>query len=154
MKRINEMVLNMILPAIVFLGVMTILVGGAMFSKIGKRMEVRGEDFSQMEDTRMMEVLCQRDEPTIQYVAKKRWSVGETLSIPAVFAAKDAEGDEIEITVTDIINQDGISVMECYQEQTNQVVFSRRGIYTFSLVAIDGQRKVCMEKISVLVDER
>lgn len=154
MKRINEAVLNMIFPAIVFLGVMAILVGGAMFSKIGKRMEVQEENFSQMEDTRMLEMLCQRDEPTIRYIAKKRWSVGETLSVPAAFAAKDAEGNEIKITVTDIINQDGISVMEWYQEQADQVVFSRRGIYTFSLAATDGQRKVCKEKISVLVDER
>lgn len=154
MKEINETVLQMILPAIVFLGVMAILAGGVIFGKIGKRMDVQGEDFSQMEDTRVVKELCERGEPTIRCDGKKLWGVGEILFIPAVFTAKDTEGGNIDITVADIINQDGASVMECYQEQTNQAVFSRRGIYTFSLTAMDGQRKICKEMISVLVDER
>lgn len=154
MKKINETVLNMIVPAVVFLGIMAILAGGALFGKIGRRMEVSGEDFSQMEDTRMVEALCDREEPTIQFVGKKRWSVGEVISIPTVFQAEDAEGNEVGVTVMDIMNEEGVSVMGCYQQQANQAAFLRRGVYTFSLAAMDGQRKVCKEKVSVLVDER
>ncbi len=154
MKKINETVLNLILPAVVFLGVMAILAEGALVGKIGKRMDVQREDFSQMEDARTVEELCERNEPTIQCVGKKLWRVGEVLSIPAVFKARDAEGGNLNITVEDIINQDGASVMECYQEQTNQAVFARRGVYTFSLIAMDKQRKICKQMISVLVDER
>lgn len=154
MKKINEMIVSMIFPATVFLGLMAILVGGAMFGRIGKRMEVQGEDFSQMKDTQAVNAVCERNEPTIQCIGKKLWHVGETLSVPAVFTAMDAEGEGIDVTVLDITNQDGISVMECYQEQLKHAVFSGRGVYTFSLAAMDRQRKVCKEKISILVDER
>lgn len=154
MKKIYETVSDMILPAIVFLAIMAILAGSSLFHKIGKRMEVQGKEFQQMEDVKAVQAVCERDAPEIQCIGKKLWDVGQAIPVSGIFEALDAEGNKIDIQVTDIRYQDGSSAMECYRKDTGQAVFLRRGMYTFSLAATDGQRKNNEKKISILVDER
>lgn len=154
MKKVYGTIADIILPAVVLAGVIAIFVGASLFGTIGKRMEVQGEDFSMMEDSQAVQVLCDRDEPVIRCVGKKLWDVGEILSVSGNFSAVDAEGGEIAASVLDIINQDGISVMECYQKESGQAVFTQRGVYTFLLEAMDGEQKKTTKRFSILVDGR
>lgn len=144
----------MILPAAVLSAVLAILAGTAIFSRIGERMEVQGENYALAEDARTVQSLCGTKEPQIQYVGKKIWSVGEGITVPEAFVAAGADGSKAEVTVLDIIDQDGASVLECYRKETGQAVFPDRGVYTFSLRAMDAQRKRGYKKVSLLVDER
>lgn len=152
MKKVYETVSELLLPAAVFLAVMAILAGAAVFNRIGKRMEVPGEDYALMGDTQAVQSLCERESPKIWCAGKKRWNAGEVISVSEVFASADAEGNGLEVTVVDITDQDGISEAGCYQEETGQAVFPVRGVYTFSLLAMDGERKRSIERISLLVD--
>lgn len=154
MKKVFETVSAMVLPAVVFLAIVSILVGAALFGKIGERMDIQGEDFSQMPDSQTIQDLCEREIPVIQCVGKKRWAVGESIPVAQIFAAADAEGNKADIAVLDITDQNGDSAMEYYQKDTGQAVFSARGVYTFSLAAIDGQRKRGTGRFSVVVDGR
>lgn len=154
MKKIFNAMSDLVLPAVVFLAVAAILTGVSLFYKIGKRIEVKEEDFSQMQDRSIMQMLCEREAPTIRCVGKKLWNIGEILTVSAVFAAEDAEAGQVEVSVLDITNQDGDSVMECYRKDLGQVIFLQRGVYTFSLAAMDGQRKTGTEEISIIVDAR
>ena len=154
MKKVFEAAADMVLPAVVFLAIVLILVGAALFDRIGKRMETQGEDFSQMPDSQTVEGLCQRQAPVIQMIGKKRWDTGEIISIAKVFAAADAEGNKVGITVLDITDLNGDRAMAYYQKEAGQAVFPTRGVYTFSLSAIDGQRKRGTGRFSVLVDAK
>ncbi len=154
MKKIYQAVSEMVLPGIVFSAVVSILVGAALFARIGGRMETRGEDFSRMADTQTVQALCERELPVIQCVGKKRWDAGESILVQEVFTALDMDGNIIEPVVLDIIDQDGDSVMGCYNKETGQAIFTARGIYTFLLSATDKQRKRSAGKISLLVDGR
>lgn len=152
MKKVFEAVPDMILPAVVFLAVVSILVGAALFGKIGERMESQGENFSHMTDSKTIQALCEREAPIIQCIGKKRWNAGEKIPVAEVFAAADTDGNKVDIAVLDITDQDGVSVIEDYQKDSGQAVFSRRGVYTFSLAAIDEQRKRGTGRFSILVD--
>ena len=154
MKKVYQAVSEMVLPAIVFSAVVSILVGAALFARIGGRMETAGEDFSQMADAQTVQALCERELPIIQCVGKKRWEAGECILVREVFTALDMDGNFIEPVVLDIIDQDGESAMECYNKEIGQVKFPARGIYTFLLSATDDQRKRSAVKISLLVDGR
>ena len=154
MKKVYQAVSEMVLPGIVFAAIVSILVGAALFARIGGRMETAGEDFSKMADAQMVQALCERELPVIQCVGKKRWEAGECMLVREVFTALDMDGNIIEPLVLDIINQDGESAMEGYNKESGQVVFPARGIYTFLLSATDKQRKRSTEKISLLVDGR
>jgi hypothetical protein len=154
MKKIYQAVSEMVLPGIVFSAVVSILVGAALFDRIGGRMETGGEDFSRMADTQTVQALCERELPVIQCVGKKRWDAGESILVQEVFTALDMDGNIIEPVVLDIIDQDGDSAMGCYNKETGQAIFTARGIYTFLLSATDKQRKRSAGKISLLVDGR
>jgi len=154
MKKVYQAVSEMVLPAIVFSAVVSILVGAALFARIGGRMETAGEDFSQMADAQTVQALCERELPIIQCVGKKRCETGECILVREVFTALDMDGNFIEPVVLDIIDQDGESAMECYNKEIGQVIFPARGIYTFLLSATDEQRKRSAVKISLLVDGR
>lgn len=154
MKKVYGTIVDIILPAVVFAAVIAILVGASLFGRIGKRMEVKGEDFSMMEDSQAVQALCDRDEPVIQYIGKKVWDVGEILSVSGNFLAVDAEGGEIAASVLDITNQEGLSVMECYEKESGQAVFAQTGVYTFLLEAMDGEQKKATKRFSILVDGR
>ena len=71
-----------------------------------------------------------------------------------VFAGADTEGNHVELVVLDITDQNGASVMECYNKETGQAIFSARGVYTFLLSATDRHQKRSTGMISLLVDER
>lgn len=154
MKKLYQAVSEMIIPGIVFAAVVSILVGAALFARIGGRMQTEGEDFSQMADTQAVQALCERELPVIQCVGKKRWDAGECILVREVFTAIDMDGNIIEPVVLDIIDQDGDSAMGCYNKETGQAIFSARGVYTFLLSATDEQRKRSTERISLLVDSR
>ncbi len=152
MKKAVESIQDIVLPAVVFLAVVSILIGASLLGRIGKRMESQREDFSQMSDSQTIQDLCGREAPIIQCIGKKRWDIGEIISVAEIFAAADAEGNKLDVTVLDITDQDGASAMEFFQKNSGQAVFLRRGVYTFSLAAMDGQRKKGMGRFSVLVD--
>lgn len=154
MRKVLETISDVVLPAAVFLAVLAILAGASLLGRIGTRMEEPGEDFSQMEDSRAVQVLSERELPKIRCVGKKLWDVGEALPVPQTFSGIDAEGNPMEVTVLDITDQDGESVVSCYSKENGQAVFDRRGVYTFLLAATDGQRKRSTGRISVLVDSR
>lgn len=154
MKKVYQVMSDMILPSIVFAAVVSILIGTALFARIGGRMDTGGEDFSRMADTETIEGLCERELPLIKCVGKKRWDVGECIMMSEVFAGADTEGNHVELVVLDITDQNGASVMECYNKETGQAIFSARGVYTFLLSATDRQQKRSTGMISLLVDER
>lgn len=154
MKKLYQAVSEMIIPGIVFAAVVSILVGAALFARIGGRMQTEGEDFSQMADTQAVQALCERELPVIQCVGKKRWDAGECILVREVFKAIDMDGNIIEPVVLDIIDQDGDSAMGCYNKETGQAIFPARGVYTFLLSATDEQRKRSTGRISLLVDSR
>ncbi len=154
MKRIFGTISDLILPAIIFAAVMAFLVSASFLGRIGKRMEGKTEDFSDMADTAAIGVLCEREEPQIRCVGKRVWNVGEILSIPEIFHAVDTDGGNLSVTVANIIDQNGDSVMDCYHKQKQEAVFSKKGAYTFFLMAMDKERKSGTEIVSVLVDGR
>lgn len=154
MKKAYGTISDIILPAIVFAAVMAILAGASLFGKIGKRMEAPEEDFSMMEDSRAVQALCDREGPVIRCVGKKLWNAGESIPVLGTFAAVDVEGRAADVRVLDITNQEGVSVMECYREDTGQAAFAQRGVYTFLLEAIDGEQKRGTKRVSILVDSR
>lgn len=154
MKNIYRTISDVILPAVVFAALMAILIGASLFGKIGKRMEVSGEDFSVMEDSQEVQRLCHREEPVIQCVGKKLWNVGECISVTEIFTAVDAEDKAVDVIVRDITNQEGVSVMECYRSESRQASFAQRGVYTFLLEAVDAEQKAGRKRFSILVDNR
>lgn len=154
MKKVYQAVSEMILPGIVFAAVMSILVGAALFARIGGRMETEAEDYSRMADTQAVQALCERELPVIRCVGRKRWDDGESIFVPEVFAASDAEGNNIEVAVIDITDQNGNSAMGCYSKETKEAVFSARGVYTFLISATDGQQKRSTGRFSILVDRK
>lgn len=154
MKKVYETVSDMILPGIVFAGVMAILIGAALLGSIGKRMNVKGEDFSHMADTKAVQEVCGRKEPVIQCIGDKVWNTGQSIAVSQLFSAVDEDGGKVPVTVLDIKDQNGNSVLSCYQKAGGQAVFSQRGVYTFFLKAMDRERKTSTEEISILVDNR
>ncbi len=154
MHKVYQVMSDIILPGTVFLAVLAILVGAALLSGIGKRMEAPQEDFSQMADVQAVESLCERELPDIRCVQKKRWDAGEHILVPQVFTAADADGNKIEVSVLDITDQDGASAMGFYKKENGLAVFPKRGVYTFLLAAEDGEQKRCTKWISLLVDQR
>ncbi len=154
MKKVYETTADMILSGIVFAAIMAIITGATLFEKVGRRMDVEGEDYSVMEDTLAVEAVCERKAPSIRCARKKVWELGEPVFVEQAFAAEDAEGADLAVRVLDIFNQEGISVFECYQKETGLATFSQRGVYTFSLKAVDRERKSRVEQITILVDQR
>lgn len=154
MKKVFEMVSDMILPGIIFISIVAILTGGALLSKAGQRMDVEKEDFSNSKDTGAVADVCAREEPTITCVGKKNWNIGEAIRINDVFQAVDTEGNPLTVKLADITDESGNSVMGSYQEATQTAAFSHEGIYTFHLKAIDSERKTTEAKFSFAVDER
>lgn len=143
-----------IVTALVFAAVTVILVGSSLLEKVGRRMEVQGEDFSHMSDCEAVASVCERKEPMICCIGKRVWETGENISVSQIFEAIDAEGTKLEITVMDITDQEGNSVIGCYREDVQQAVFFEQGIYTFLLKAMDKERKSCTEKRCILIDCR
>lgn len=154
MKKVYETAADMILSGIVFAALIAIILGAALFEKAGRRMKVESEDFSVMKDTLAVEAVCQRKTPSIRCAGKKVWELGEPVFVRQAFAAEDAEGNSLAVRVLDIINHEGTSVLECYQKETDVATFSQRGVYTFSLKAVDQERKSKVEQITILVDQR
>lgn len=154
MKKIYESMSDMILPAVVFIGIIAIIAGAALLTKTGQRMDVEGEDFSGSADTGAIADICEREAPTITYTGKKVWNTGETILIASVFQAEDTDGDPVEVEVKDITGQDGNSAMDCFQETDKSVVFAEKGVYSFRLTAMDAERKSCTKRISIVVDSR
>ncbi len=154
MKKIYETVADMVFPGMIFTGLMVVFVGVSLFGNLGKRMKAEKEDFSHMADSLAMEVVCNRKEPVIQCIGEKVWRIEETVDISEVFLAKDEEGTCLKIKVLDIKDQDGNNAMDCYHKEKQQAVFSQRGIYTFSLEAMDRERKIGKKHISIVVDDR
>ncbi len=154
MKKLYEAVSDMILPGIVFVAVTAILTGAAVFGKIGNSMKADGDDFSHMADTQAVEAVCGRQEPRIQCIGKKVWKAGESVSIYNVFSAADENGSSLKLMVSDIISENGDSVLNCYHESTGQAVFPKRGAYTFCLETMDSERKISKERMLILVDDR
>lgn len=154
MNKVFRELSGWLVAALVFAAVAAILTGGSLLENVGRRMEVQEEDFSSMADSKAVAAVCERKEPIIRCIGEKIWSAGENISISQVFEAEDAEGRELEITVIDITDQEGNSVINCYREDIQQAVFWEKGIYTFLLKAIDKERKTCTEKMPILIDQR
>lgn len=154
MKKVFEMVSDMIIPGIIFVSIVAVVTGGALFSKVGQRMEAEKEDFSNSADTGAVENICARKEPTITCTGKRIWKKGEIIRINNVFQAADAEGQALTVKVKDIIDESGTSVIGQYQASSHTASFSSRGVYTFHLKAMDSERKTAEMKISFTVDNR
>ena len=148
MDKLFQELSGWIVTALVFAAVTVILAGGSLLEKVGRRMEVQGEDFSLMSDCEAVASVCERKEPMICCIGKRVWETGESISVSQIFEAK------LEITVMDITDQEGNSVIGCYREDMQQAVFFEKGIYTFLLKAMDKERKSCTEKRCILIDCR
>ena len=154
MNRVFQELSGWIVTVLVFAALTVILAGGSLLERIGQRLEVQGEDFSRMADSEAVAAVCERKEPVIHFIGKRVWEAGESISVSQVFEAVDAEGTKLDLTVLDITDQEGNSVIGCYREGMQQAIFLERGVYTFLLKAIDRERKSCTEKISILIDHR
>lgn len=154
MKKLYESVSDMIFPGIVCTAVTSIFIGTALFGRIGDRMAVESENFSHMADTQALEAVCKRKAPVIQCAEKRVWRPGESILISRLYSAVDEEGKNLQCVVSDIKNQNGDSVMDCFQESTGQAVFVQRGVYTFYLKTMDKERKISEETMVILVDDR
>lgn len=154
MKKIYETISDMILPATIFIAAIAIIAGAALFTKAGQRMDVEGEDFSNSMDAGEMQEICEREAPTITYTGKKVWNTGETIITDSVFQAEDVDGNPVEVEVRDITDQKGDSAMDCFREADRSAAFPNRGVYTFRLTAMDGERKSTTKRISLVVDPR
>lgn len=154
MKKVFETMSDMIIPGLIFVSIVVVIAGGALFTRVGQRMDVEGDDFSNCIDTGAVENVCAREQPTIKCVGKKNWGVGETIQIDSIFLATDTEGNQISVRLKDITDETGTSVMDRYKESDKTASFQRRGIYTFHLSAIDGERKEAAIKTALVVDGR
>lgn len=152
MKKIYETVSDMIFPAVVFAAILAILTGAFLLQRVGKRMEVEKEDFSGMKDTQAVEVVCERDAPVITCTGKRNFHVGEIVEIPEVFRAQDAEGEELDVLVDELVDVEGNSVIDLYQEANRKAVFKRKGVYIFTLSSMDYERKHTQERFSISVN--
>lgn len=154
MNRVFQELSGWIVTAIVFAALTVILAGGSLLERVGQRLEVQGEDFSRMADSEAVAAVCERKEPRIRCIGKRVRQTGESISVSQMFEAVDTQGTKLELTVMDIFDQEGNSVIGCYREDLQQAVFWERGIYTFWLKTMDKERKSCTEKISILIDHR
>lgn len=154
MNKVFQELSGWVVTAIAFAAITAILTGGSLLERVGRRMEIQGEDFSHMADSEAVAAVCEREEPVIRCIGKKVWAVGESISVSQVFEAIDTEGTKLDIAVHDITDYRGNSVIGCYRDDIQQAVFWERGVYTFLLKAIDRERKSCTEKMSILIDQR
>lgn len=154
MKKIFETVSDMIVPGIIFAALVASITAGALLTRTGQRMEAPKQSFSGSADTAATEAACEREEPTILCIGKKNWKTGQTISAGSVFLATDAEGNALAVKVHDITDADGNSAIGCYQKTSHTATFTRSGIYTFHLKAIDSERKTAEASFSIAVDRR
>lgn len=154
MRKWVESISDMLIPSLVFAAILAILTGGAFFTKMGQRMQTESEDFTNCIDTGKTEEVCAREEPEISYSGKKIWKTGETIPTGTCFRAKDAEGNPLVVEVREITDEKGNDTMDCYQKVGQTAVFSRRGVYTFRVYAIDSERKAAEKKFSLMIDSR
>lgn len=154
MKKILEMTSDMIIPAIIFVSIIAVIAGGALLTKAGQRMDAEKQEYTNCIDTGAVDGICARNEPTITCIGRKNWKTGEAIRIDSVFRAKDEEGRTLTIKVQDITDETGNSAMDRYQETSRTATFSRRGIYTLRLIAMDSERKTATASFSLAVDDR
>lgn len=154
MKKILEMTSEMIIPGITFALIIAAITGGALLTKAGQRMDAEKEDFTNCIDTGEVDGICARNKPTITCTGRKNWKTGETISIDSTFKAKDAEGRQLTIKTQGITDETGNDAMDRYREASRTVSFSRRGVYTLRLSAMDSERKTAEASFSLAVDDR
>lgn len=154
MKKIFETASSMVIPAIVFVAIIGIIIGTKPFTRIGQRMDVQSEDFSSCQDTATVENVCTRNAPSITYTGKKIWSAREAIHTDTAFHATDTDGNALTVKIHDITDENGTSAMDSYQAGNHIASFSRRGVYTFRVSAMDSERKSTEKKFSLVVDGR
>lgn len=154
MKKIFDMVSDMVVPGIIFAALIASITAGALLTKTGQRMQAPKQSFSGSADTAATEAACERDEPTISCVGKKNWKAGETIPAGSIFSATDAEGNTLAVKVCDITDTEGNSAMGSYQKASHTARFPRSGIYTFHLRAMDSERKTSEAMFPIAVDSR
>lgn len=154
MKKIFDMVSDMIVPGIIFTALVASITAGALLTKTGQRMEAPKQSFSGSADTAATEESCAREAPVIACTGKTNWKTGETIHVDSIFSATDAEGNTLAVKVRDITDAEGNSAMDSYEKTGNTASFSRSGIYTFRLKAIDSERKTAEAAFPVAIDSR
>lgn len=154
MKKIFEMTSDMLIPGIIFVSIIAVITGGALLTRTGQRMDAEKQEFTNCIDTGAVDAICARNEPTISCIGRKNFRTGETISIDSVFKAEDAEGRTLTIKTQGITDETGNNAMDRYQESSRTVSFSRRGVYTLRLSAMDSERKTAEASFSLAVDDR
>ena len=101
-----------------------------------------------------MKAACERTAPEIISKGIKIWKPGDEILIDEVFEGKDTEGNQTEIKILDIRNQNGDCRMEYYQKEEHKIVFPEKGMYLLELQTVDRQKKSKRKSLILLVDSR
>lgn len=154
MKQIYRTMGGILLPGIVLGALLAIIAGTALLPRLGRQMDIVSADYKGYEDARETKIICERKMPKIIRRDSRVWRTGEDIRISQVFEGVDAEGNETEIQVLDIQDENGNSRMDNYQRAEHKAVFSECGIYLIKLQTMDEQRKTVIKKFVLLVDSR
>lgn len=153
MKEIFENIKDMVLPAVVVIGVFLIIMNVA-FPKIKEHIENGSveRDYSSYQDSATFKTIAERQSPSIRYNNEECWKANAEILISQAFLAKDADGNDLNIKVLEIKDIAGNDVTGNYQEDRKVAVFPSAGNYFFKLKIIDAEKKVTTETIALIVD--
>lgn len=154
MKQAYKIIAGLLLSGIVLVSLLAIMTETSLLPGLGQQMDVSSADYSGYVDVSQTKVICERNLPEIIRRDSKVWNVGEEILIADMFEGKDADGEQTEVEVLDIRDENGNSRMENYQRAGKRAVFSERGAYILELQTMDKERKTAVKKYLLLVDSR
>lgn len=145
---------GVLLAGIVMTALLAIVADTSFLAEVGHHMNIPVIDYANYQDSWQMKAVCERDAPKIICRNIKIWKPGEEILLAGMFEGKDAEGNPIEIKVSDIRNQDGESKIECYKKEEGKMIFSEKGMYLLELQATDRENKSGRKCFILLIDSR
>lgn len=153
MKEIFENIKDMVLPAVIVIGIFSIILGVGM-PRIKQQVENSNveKDYSSYQDIIAYKYIAERQAPSITYNNEKCWTVNEEIPISQAFLAKDSDGNILEIKVLEIRDNAGNDVTGNYQVDRKIAVFTSAGNYYFKMKIIDAENRVATKTIALVVD--
>ncbi len=114
-------------------------------------------DYSTFQDALALENYTALDTPEITYTSQPV-SVGTPYDLEDVFFAEGTDGQPCKITIMDVLDETGNSLLYAAEEdKRNDVrlqpadafVFERQGVYTIYVQAVDGNKRISSMKLKV-----
>lgn len=154
MKQIYRIMSDLLLPGLVCAILLAMLGGMSLLPRLGEHMKVPKKDYSQYEDVKQTQIVCDREPPQIVRSGAGNWRPGEEILVEQVFQGTDMEGKHTKIQVLKIQDESGNSRMDCYDRAGHKLIFPTKGIYLLELQSLDNERKPAVKRFMLLVEHR